>query len=109
MKPAHFGVVGLIALFTVEPVSALAPPHCASAAAMTVASHSEVAGPLDTPPQKQKVMCFWLSYGRQRFICGDELIDEVKKKCNKIASTEVGEPVECSCTDDPEYIRDSCN
>jgi len=54
-------------------------------------------------------MCFWLSYGRQRYICGQETIDEVKKKCNSIASAEVGEPVECSCTDDQEYIRDSCD
>ncbi|HXS18157.1 MAG TPA: hypothetical protein VN764_13260 [Polyangiaceae bacterium] len=65
--------------------------------------------PLEASAEKRKVMCFWLSFGRQRYMCGDESLDEVKKKCNQVASAEVGEPVECSCTDDPEYIRDSCD
>lgn len=58
---------------------------------------------------KPKVMCFWLAYSRQRYMCGEGSIDRVKKKCNEVASAEVGEPVECSCTDDPEYIKDSCD
>jgi hypothetical protein len=106
VKQARSLTVYLIALLSAVPVSAVAR---ATPRSMAHSSGHDAASALDASPQKQKVMCFWLSYGRQRYICGQETIDEVKKKCNSIASAEVGEPVECSCTDDQEYIRDSCD
>ena len=58
---------------------------------------------------KKKIMCSWLSFGQTRFICGEGNLADVKKSCDQKATQERGEPAECACTDDPQYIQNSCD
>lgn len=57
----------------------------------------------------KKIMCSYLVYGNQRYICGEPPLEDVKKKCNEKASEERGEKTECACTADQGYIGDACD
>lgn len=56
-----------------------------------------------------KVMCSYLSYGVRNYVCGKPPMEDVKKKCEEEGSKEHGEKITCACTDDPNYIRDTCD
>ncbi len=72
----------------------------------------EVPAPSPAPEvldeKEKKVMCSYLLYGAKHSVCGPPPMEDVKKKCEEKGSAEHGEKITCQCTDDPNYIRDTC-
>jgi hypothetical protein len=73
----------------------------ASAAGLT-----ELAEGGDKP---KKIMCSWIAYSRNEYMCLEGDMKEAQKKCDETATKMRGEPSKCKCTDDPNYIRDVCD
>ncbi len=58
----------------------------------------------------QKVMCMWNAWGKRQYICGDPPKADVQKKCDqKVQEERKEEGVTCTCSDDPNYVRDMCD
>jgi|SRR6187551_2821708 len=85
-------------------------PASATAEGVQAADSShEGLTPLDDPPKKKKVLCSWWSYANLRYMCGEPPLAAFKKKCDQQITKEIGQPSECSCTDDQDYIKDTCD
>jgi hypothetical protein len=61
----------------------------------------------DTAKPKM-VMCQWLAEGKTQFMCLEKPMKEAQKTCDEQASKSRGDTSKCACTDDENYIRDSC-
>lgn len=59
--------------------------------------------------EPKQVLCSYLLYGSRQFVCGPPPIEDLQKKCDEKATSERGEKATCQCTDDPHYIRDTCD
>lgn len=67
------------------------------------------ARPLAESAKERKVLCSYIAWGGERRVCGEGSVADVKKRCDKEATKVLGEPSECTCSDDPSYIQDVCD
>lgn len=57
----------------------------------------------------RQILCSYLLYGSRQFVCGPPPLEDLQKKCAEKATAERGEETTCQCSDDPNYIRDTCD
>lgn len=85
---------------------------CISGGSASATPDLTARSPIGAYPLAEKpaqILCSYLLYGSRQFVCGPPPMEELKKKCNEKATAERGEKTTCQCSDDPNYIRDTCN
>jgi len=55
------------------------------------------------------IMCMWNAYGKSQYVCSKKEMKEAQKNCDERATKQRGDKSTCSCTDDPNYIKDMCD
>lgn len=75
----------------------------------TESAEAEETTKMSDSKEPKVVMCQWFAGGKTEYMCLKKPMKEAQKTCNEQASKQRGDDSKCSCTDDENYIRDTCN
>jgi hypothetical protein len=51
----------------------------------------------------------WNAYGKRQYVCSLEELPAAQKACDEKATQMRDEPSTCTCTSDPNYIKNMCD